>query len=109
MAVCLSLCPLIPLSRLCRSVELGLMISEAEAARRLAEAIARVDARLVLDRAAVRAMTEPYAGVEYGLRLGAAGALLFMPEADLSAADWERRVFTQVKAAKRYLEGFPRV
>lgn len=67
----------------------------------------RIDARLVLDKPSVRYMAEPFAGVEYGLRLGSAGALLFLPEADLVSSDWETRVFKRLEAAKRYLEGFP--
>lgn len=83
------------------------MIPEAEAIRRLQETIARVDARLSLDRGDVRYVVDPYPGVEYGLRLGEAGALLFMPETDLTAPDWESRLFKRLEAAKRYLEGFP--
>ncbi len=82
-------------------------IVEAEALRRLEQAVARVDAGLSLDRAAVRFLAKPYAGVEYGLRLRGAGALLFLPEADLTAPDSETRLFRRVEAAKRYLEGFP--
>ncbi len=82
-------------------------LAEAEALRRLVQAAARVNVRLSVDRGAVRYMAEPYAGFEYGLRLGEAGALLFMPEADLTASDWETRVFKRLEAAKRYLEGFP--
>ncbi len=83
------------------------MIPESEAIRKLEQALGRVDARLVLDRPAVHYMTDPFAGVEYGLRLGSAGALLFMPEADLVAPDWESRLFKRLEAAKRYLETFP--
>ncbi len=82
-------------------------IVETEALRRLEQAVARVDAGLSLDRAAVRVLAKPYQGVEYGLRLRGAGALLFLPEADLTAPDWETRLFRRVEAAKRYLEGFP--
>lgn len=85
------------------------MISEADATQKLQSALSRVDSRLELDRGAIRYMTDPYPGVEYGLRLGEAGALLFMPEADLSAADWEMRLFKRLEAAKRYLEEFPQV
>lgn len=83
------------------------MISESEAIRRLQNAVARVDAGLVLDRGAVRYLVDPFPGVEYGLRLGEAGALLFVPEADLTAMDWETRLFKKIEAAKRYLEEFP--
>lgn len=83
------------------------MISEAEATTRIQSALSRVDSRLELDRGAIRYLTEPYAGVEFGLRLGEAGALLFMPEGDLTAADWETRLFKRLEAAKRYLQEFP--
>ncbi len=83
------------------------MVSESDAIKKLEQAIGRVDARLVLDRPSVRAMADTFAGVEYGLRLGSAGALLFMPEADLAAPDWESRLFRRLEAAKRYLETFP--
>lgn len=83
------------------------MIPTEEVIRRLQDALARVDARLKLDRGAIRYVTEPYPGVEYGLRFGEAGALLFMPEADLAAPDWETRLFKRLEAAKRYLDGFP--
>ncbi len=82
-------------------------ITEAEALRRLQQAAARVDPGLKLDHAAVRYLSTPFPGVEYGLRFRSAGALLFMPEADLSATDWETRLFKRFEAAKRYLEGFP--
>jgi len=82
-------------------------IQEAEALRRLEQVVARVGAGLSLDRAAVRYLADPYPGVEYALQLRGAGALLFLPETDLTAPDWERRVFRRIEAAKRYLEGFP--
>ncbi len=84
-------------------------IPEEEALHRLEHAVGRVDAGLSLDRAAVRYLAAPYPGVEYGLRLRTAGALLFIPESDLTAPDWETRLFKRVEAAKRYLEGFPQV
>lgn len=83
------------------------MIPTAEAIRKLEQVIARVDPRLVLDRGNVRYVADPYPGVEYALRLGEAGALLVLPEADFAAPDWESRVFTRIEAARRYLEGFP--
>jgi len=46
------------------------MIPERDAVGRLEQVIARVDPRLVLDRGNVRAMTDPYPGVEYGLKPG---------------------------------------
>lgn len=83
------------------------MIPEVEAIRKFEATLARVDQRLVLDRGNVRHMVDPYPGVEFGLRLGDASALLFMPEADLTAPDWETRLFKRLEAARRYLEHFP--
>jgi hypothetical protein len=83
------------------------MISQPEVLRRLEQIVARVDSGLVLDRAAVWHVDEPYPGFEYALRLGEAGALLFIADADLEAADWESRLFKRLEAAQRYLEQFP--
>lgn len=83
------------------------MITTDEVIRRFTEVIARVDPRLHLDRGAVRYVQEPFAGVEFGLRLGEASALLFMPEADLTADDWPERLARRFDAARRYLENFP--
>lgn len=83
------------------------MIPPSEAIRKFTQVVARVDSRLVLDRANVRYVADPYPGVEYGLRLGEAGALLFMPEADLAVPEWESRLTKRIEAARRYLEGFP--
>lgn len=83
------------------------MIPDSDAIRKFRAAIARVDPRLMLDPGNVRYVSEPYPGVEFGLRLGEAGALLFMPEADLAASDWEGRLFKRLEAARRYLEQFP--
>lgn len=83
------------------------MIAENDAIRKFEQVIARVDPRLALDRGNVRYMTDPYPGVEFGLRLGDASALLFMPEGDLAASDWETRLFKRLEAARRYLEHFP--
>lgn len=84
------------------------MIPEADAIRRFQAAIDRVDQRLVLDHGNVRYMTDPYPGIEFGLHLGEASVLLFMPEADLAAPDWESRMFKRFEAARNYLEHFPR-
>jgi hypothetical protein len=83
------------------------MIPDAEAVRKFEAALARVDQRLALDRGNVRYMTDPYPGVEFGLQLGEASVLLFMPEADLNASDWDTRLFKRFEAARRYLEHFP--
>jgi hypothetical protein len=83
------------------------VITAEDAIRRLQQAITRVDPRLELDRGAVRYVAEPFAGVEFGLRLGEAGSLLFMPEADLTADDWPERLVRRLEAARNYLEKFP--
>jgi hypothetical protein len=82
------------------------MISQADAIKKFQDTIPRVDPRLVLDVGAVRYVREPYPGVEYGLRWGDAGALLFVSEADLTAPDWQPRLLKRLEAGKRYLEGF---
>jgi hypothetical protein len=82
------------------------MMSDEEMIARLEQLVPRVDPRLVLDRGNLRAVVDPYPGLEYGLQLGEAAALLFMPAADLAAADWETRVFKKLEAARRYLESF---
>ncbi len=56
------------------------MISQADAVKKFQEVIPRVDPHLVLDVGDVRFVSEPYPGVEFGLRLGDAGALLFVSE-----------------------------
>ncbi len=83
------------------------MIPEGDAIRKFQAALARVDQRLVLDRGNVRYITEPYPGVEFGLQLGEASTLLFMPETDLEAPNWETRLFKRFEAARKYLEQFP--
>ncbi len=83
------------------------MISQADAVKKFQEVIPRVDPHLVLDVGAVRFVSEPYPGVEFGLQLGEAGALLFVSEADLTTPDWQARLHKRLEAAKRYLEGFP--
>lgn len=83
------------------------MIPDDEATRKFQQVVARVDPRLVLDRGNIRYVSDPYPGVEFGLRLGDAGVLLFMPEVDLAAGDWETRMFKRLEAARHYLEGFP--
>lgn len=82
------------------------MIAQADAVKKFQQTIPRVDPHLVLDLGAVRFVDEPYPGVEYGLRLGDAGALLFVSEADLTAPDWQARLVKRLEAAHRYLEGF---
>jgi len=84
------------------------MIPEDDAVRKFQRVISRVDPRLILDRGNIRFVATPYRGVEFGLRLGTAAALLFMPDADLAAPDWETRLFKRFEAARRYLDGFPR-
>jgi hypothetical protein len=82
------------------------MISQADAVKKFQDTIPRVDPHLALDVGDIRFVSEPYPGVEYGLRLGDAGALLFVSEADLTAPDWQARLLKRLEAAKRYLEGF---
>jgi hypothetical protein len=85
----------------------GEMISQTDAVKKFQDVIPRVDPHLELDVGAVRFVSEPYPGVEFGLRLGDAGALLFVSEADLTTPDWQARLHKRLEAAKRYLEEFP--
>ncbi len=85
----------------------GSVVTREDALHRLVYAAGRVDARLVVDSGSVRYVSEPFPGVEFGLRLGGAGALLFMPETDLAAEDWQDRLVRRLEAARSYLEKFP--
>jgi hypothetical protein len=82
-------------------------LSDAEAYQRLVQAARDVDPSLTVDRASVRWMAEPYPGVEYGLALDGAHALLFMPAADIAEPGWEGRLPPRMEAARRYLLSFP--
>ena len=82
-------------------------LTEKEARRRLASALAAVAPDLTLDAAAVQWVASPYPGFEYGLRLGQANALLFMSVADIDGEDGEQRLRARLLEARRYLEGFP--
>lgn len=78
-----------------------------EALRRLRSALASAAPDLVLDAASVRWIDSPYPGVKYGLRLGQANALLFMPVGDIDGEDWEDRLRGRLREARTYLEQFP--
>jgi hypothetical protein len=84
-------------------------ISEADAYARLRDAARAVNPGLTVDRPSIRWMDSPYAGVSYGLALGSAHALLFMPAADIAEAGWETRLPARVEAAHRYLQDFTQV
>ena len=82
-------------------------LKDAEAYRRLLRAARTTHAALVVDRASVHWTDEPTPGVTYGLTLGDAHALLFMPAADIAEPGWEQRLPDRMEAAFRYLNGFP--
>ena len=84
-------------------------LSEADTYTRLRDAARRVDAKLLVDRPSIRWMDAPYAGVSYGLSLGSAHALLFMPAADIAESGWEPRLSARLESALRYLQGFTQV
>ncbi|MDQ7827477.1 MAG: hypothetical protein QN122_00775 [Armatimonadota bacterium] len=78
-----------------------------EARRRLRATLAVAAPDLTLDAAAVRWIPGPYPGFEYGLRLGQANALLFLPLEDLDGDGWETRLAERLRQARAYLEAFP--
>jgi hypothetical protein len=82
-------------------------LSETELYQRILRAARAVHPALVVDRGSIHWREEPYPGVEYGLALSGAHALLFLPATDVTGPDWERRLPQRLEAAARYLQGFP--
>ena len=82
-------------------------LSEQEARRRLRSTLAGVAPDVVLDVAAVHWADAPYPGVKYGLRLGQANALLFIPVADIDGERWPERLAEPLRQPPAYLEHFP--
>src|SRR3989337_1193406 len=73
-------------------------LSEQEARRRLPSMLAA---------AAVHWVDAPYPGMKYGLRLGQANAVLFLPVADIDGEGWPERLAERLRQAREYLEHFP--
>ncbi|MGH2627560.1 MAG: hypothetical protein ACRDHY_13025 [Anaerolineales bacterium] len=82
-------------------------LSDREALRRLRAAVAAVASDVQLDAPSVRWVEAPYPGVRYGLRLGRATALLFLPVEDIGGEGWEERLRARLREARAYLEQFP--
>ena len=82
-------------------------LSEQEARRRLELTLAAVAPDVALDAAAVHWVDAPYPGMKYGLRLGHANALLFLPVADVDGDGWPQRLGERLRQAREYLEHFP--
>lgn len=82
-------------------------LSEQEARRRLQSTLAAVAPDVALDAAAVHWVDAPYPGMKYGLRLGQANALLFLPVADIDGDGWPERLAERLRQAREYLEHFP--
>jgi len=82
-------------------------LSEQEARRRLELTLAAVAPDVALDAAAVHWVDAPYPGMKYGLRLGQANALLFLPVADIDGDGWPERLAERLRQAREYLEHFP--
>lgn len=82
-------------------------LAEQEARRRLQATLAAVAPDVALDPAAVLWVDAPYPGVKYGLRLGQANAVLFMPVADIDGDGWPERLAERLRQAREYLEHFP--
>jgi len=82
-------------------------LSEHEARRRLRATLAAVAPDVTLDTAAVHRVDAPFPGVAYGLRLGHANALLFLPLSEIDGEGWEQRLATRLGQAREYLQQFP--
>jgi hypothetical protein len=82
-------------------------LNEQEARRRLRSILTTVAPDAVLDSAAVRWVDEPYPGVHYGLQVGKATALLFLPVSDIDGEGWPQRLTARLRQARDYLEHFP--
>lgn len=83
-------------------------LTTREAFKRLRDAANDIDRALAVDRGSVRWRDTPVPGVLFGLALGAAHALMFMPSGDIAGPDWADRLPGRIEAARRYLLGFPR-
>ena len=83
-------------------------LSESDAYQRLQQAARGIDPPLVVDRGSVHWLDGPYPGVSFGLALGEAHALLFMPAADIAEPGWEQRLPTRLESAHGYLLSFTR-
>jgi hypothetical protein len=81
-------------------------LSASDAYRRLAGAARAVNPALTVARGSVHWLERPMQGVEYGLALDSAHALLFLPAADIAEPGWEQRLPQRLEAAHRYLLGF---
>ncbi len=82
-------------------------LDDREARRRIHSSLAAVAPEVTLDGASVRWVDTPYPGVKYGLRLGKANALIFMPLGDIAGEGWEERLPARLREARAYLEHFP--
>jgi hypothetical protein len=85
----------------------AMSLSDSEAFQRLVSAARAVNAGLVVDRGSVHWIEDPMPGISYGLALGDAHALLFMPAADIAEPGWEQRLPQRIESAYHYLKGFP--
>lgn len=85
----------------------AMSLSDSEAFQRLLHAARAVNAALTVDRGSIHWVEDPIPGVSYGLALGDAHALLFMPAADIAEPGWEGRLPQRMENAHRYLRAFP--
>lgn len=82
-------------------------LNDREALRRLRSALAAAAPDAALDAASVQWVDAPHPGVRYGLRLGQANALLFLPVGDIDGDGWEDRLRVRLREARGYLDHFP--
>jgi len=83
------------------------IISPKEAARRLRSTLRDVAPHVKLDEPWVMFVPAPYPGFRYGLVLGQANAMLFMPLEEIDGREWPDRLRNRLTEAVRYLEAFP--
>lgn len=83
-------------------------LTQREAYRRLRDTANGIDRALAVDRGSVRWRDIPVPGVLFGLALGSAHALMFMPSGYIAGEDWGERLPGRIEAARRYLLGFQR-
>ncbi len=82
-------------------------LSEQEARRRLKATLVTAAPDVALDPASVQRVESPYPGISYGLQLGEANALLFLPLADIEGDGWEQRLADRLRSAHDYMQQFP--
>ena len=85
----------------------AMSLSNSAAFQRLVPAARAVNAALMVDRGSVHWVEDPMPGISFGLVLGDAHALLFMPAGDIAEPGWEQRLPERMESAHRSLKVLP--